>query len=301
MPSATALARGAPYRAPSAHTATGRVLGAVLALAGAGAVWTLAQADERIAQGALASLVAGLATALGAAPILFLRTVSPRARDAMLGFGAGVMLAACSFSLILPGLRAGEAIWGSRTLAAGVVALGLLAGALFLWAADRIVPHEHFIKGVEGADGRHIRRVWLFVFAITLHNFPEGLAVGVAYGGGGPAQGASLAAGIGIQNVPEGLVVALALASAGYPRVAAFALAAATGLAEPLAGLAGAAAVASMELLLPWALAFAAGAMLFVISHEIIPESHRHGHEQAATLGTLLGFVGMMLLDTALG
>jgi ZIP family zinc transporter len=293
-----AIRRIAIGRDPNA--ATRRAFAALLAVAVGALVWTLVQADARIAHGAAASLLAGLATAAGALPIFSARNISRRAQDAMLGFGAGVMLAATSFSLIVPGVETAQALWGSQGLAAGIAATGVAAGALFLWAADRFLPHEHFVKGIEGADGRRLKQVWLFVFAITLHNFPEGLAVGVAFGAGETAEAMSLATGIGIQNMPEGLAVALALATLGYTRVAAFAVAAATGLAEPLAGLAGAAAVTFMQPILPFALTFAAGAMLFVISHEIIPESHRHGHEQAATLGVTGGFVTMMLLDTAL-
>ncbi|HYA36762.1 MAG TPA: ZIP family metal transporter [Candidatus Methylomirabilis sp.] len=273
---------------------------ALFAVAVTAIAWALVAADERIAYGAVASLAAGLATAAGALPIFATRSISQRAQDTMLGFGAGVMLAATSFSLIVPGVETAQTLWGSRGVAAGIAAAGMLAGALFLWAADRFVPHEHFIKGTEGADGRRIKQIWLFVFAITLHNFPEGLAVGVAFGGGEHAEAASLATGIGIQNMPEGLAVALALMTVGYSRLVAFALAAATGLVEPLAGLLGATVVTFTHPLLPFALTFAAGAMLFVISHEIIPESHRHGHEQSATLGVTGGFVTMMLLDTAL-
>lgn len=277
------------------------VFGVALAAAAGAAVWSLAASDPRIAYGAGASLLAGLATALGAVPIFTARAISQRAQDTMLGFGAGVMLAASAFSLIIPGIAAAEVLWGNRLGAAGIGAAGILAGALFLWAADRLVPHQHFVKGAEGGNSRRLRQVWLFVFAITLHNFPEGLAVGVAFGAGERAESMSLATGIGIQNMPEGLVVALALASLGYTRLTAFVIAAATGLAEPVAGLFGAAVVTLAQPILPFALTFAAGAMLFVISHEIIPESHRHGHEQPATLGVIGGFVTMMLLDTALG
>jgi ZIP family zinc transporter len=282
-------------------TAARRALVALLAAGAFALVWKLVQTDARIAYGAGASLAAGLATAVGALPIFTARKISQRAQDSMLGFGAGVMLAATSFSLIVPGVTAAETLWGNRTLAATIAATGVLGGALFLWAANRFVPHQHFVKGPEGADGRRLKQVWLFVFAIALHNFPEGLAVGVAFGAGQQAEAASLATGIGIQNMPEGLAVALALATLGYRRVVAFAIAAATGLAEPVAGLLGAAAVTFMQPILPFALTFAAGAMLFVISHEIIPESHRNGHEESATLGVTGGFVTMMLLDTALG
>lgn len=295
-----AIERALPIRRDP-DAAARRAFAVLLAVAAGAVVWALVRSDARIAHGAVASLVAGLATAFGALPIFTMRHISQRAQDTMLGFGAGVMLAASAFSLIVPGVESAETLWGSRSLAAAIAAGGVLAGALFLWVADRFVPHEHFVKGIEGVDGRRFKQVWLFVFAITLHNFPEGLAVGVAFGAGQQAEAVSLATGIGIQNMPEGLAVALALATLGYTRFAAFAVAAVTGLAEPLAGLAGAAAVTFMQPILPFALTFAAGAMLFVISHEIIPESHRHGHEQAAALGVTGGFVTMMLLDTTLG
>lgn len=274
----------------------------VLVLGLAALIFAAAAAgDTRIAWATTASLIAGLATAAGAAAIFGARTISQQAQDAMLGFGAGVMLAASAFSLIVPGIAAAETLWGSRTLAAALAAAGVVAGAALLATADRHVPHEHFIKGAEGADARRLKQVWLFVFAITLHNFPEGLAVGVSFGSGQFTDAASLATGIGIQNMPEGLAVALALVAAGYGRRAAFGIAAVSGLAEPVAALAGAAVVTVMQPVLPFALTFAAGAMLFVISHEIIPESHRNGHERAATLGVIGGFAIMMVLDTALG
>ncbi|MEN6125005.1 ZIP family metal transporter [Bordetella pertussis] len=173
-------------------------------------------------------------------------------------------------------------------------------GAVLL-ASDRLLPHEHFIKGKEGRASRTLRRTWLFVFAIMLHNVPEGLAIGVGYAGSDSLRGAALATGIAIQDVPEGLVVALALLAAGYSRAFSVALGMLSGLVEPLGAIVGAAVVGWSAAMLPWGLGFAAGAMLFVISHEIIPESHRKGHEVPATAGLMLGFVLMMLLDTALG
>ncbi|HEY0200605.1 MAG TPA: ZIP family metal transporter, partial [Burkholderiaceae bacterium] len=160
---------------------------------------------------------------------------------------------------------------------------------------------EHFIKGVEGQSSRTLRRTWLFVFAIALHNLPEGLAIGVAFGGTDSMRASALTAGIAIQDVPEGLVVAVALLAAGYRRLFAVCLGMASGLVEPLGAVLGAGVISYSVGLLPWGLGFAAGAMLFVISHEIIPESHRKGHEAFATGGLMLGFVIMMLLDTALG
>jgi ZIP family zinc transporter len=240
----------------------------------------------------LATALTAAATGLGAVPMLAVRSLSAPARDALLGFGAGVMLAASAFSLILPGLAAGEALTGSRWAAGGIVAAGVLAGGLAIAALDRWLPHAHVAQDA--------RRVWLFVSAIALHNLPEGLAVGVGFGQADPAQAWPLAIGIAVQNLPEGLVVAAALAGIGYARGTAVAIAAATGLAEPLGGLFGAGIFGISQAALPWGLAFAAGAMLFVVSHEIIPESHRRGHESRATLGVMAGFVAMMLLDTGL-
>jgi ZIP family zinc transporter len=211
------------------------------------------------------------------------------------------MLAATSFSLVIPALEAarsqGAGSWGSG----GIVGAGVLLGAALLLAIDRLVPHEHFVKGVEGPKALKLKRVWLFVLAIALHNLPEGLAIGVAFAGSDPVAATALATGISIQDVPEGMVVALALRGVGYGRLLSMGLGVASGLVEPAMAVLGATVVTLMASLLPWGLALAAGAMLFVISHEIIPESHRQGHEAFATGGLMLGFVVMMVLDTALG
>ncbi len=248
--------------------------------------------------------IAALATALGTLPVVFSQRLSQRVQDTMFGFGAGVMLAACAFSLIIPGLaaaRSGGAFGGGAWAAGGIVGAAILLGGLALLLIDRVLPHEHFIKGREGHDARSLRRAWLFVFAIALHNLPEGLAIGVGYAGNDGVRADALATGIAIQDVPEGLVVAVALLGAGYRRAFAVGIGMASGLVEPLGAVAGAAIVGYSAALLPWGLGFAAGAMLFVISHEIIPESHRQGHEAFATGGLMVGFVLMMLLDTALG
>jgi ZIP family zinc transporter len=247
--------------------------------------------------GFIASLAAGLATGVGAFPVLFFRDVSRQIQDIMMGFGAGVMMAATSFSLIVPAITAA----GGGASSAFIVAGGMMIGGLFLFLSDRYSPHEHFIKGPEGADPRNLKRIWLFVIAITLHNFPEGLAVGVGFGGGNISNGTTLAVGIGLQNLPEGLVVALALITERYTPLKALMIALATGLVEPAGGVIGAGIVSISEPLLPWGLAFAAGAMLFVISDEIIPESHRKGFEKQATFGVMVGFVVMMILDVTLG
>lgn len=244
-----------------------------------------------------ATLFTAFATGAGALPVVFMRHISDAARDSLLGFGAGVMLAASFFSLLAPALETGAAVAGSAGGGVLMAAAGLSLGAAVLMAADRWLPHEHFVKGREGGAAHHDAGLWLFVIAITLHNVPEGLAVGVAQGSGG---GAALTAGIAIQNMPEGLIVAIALVTLGIPRWKAAALALATGMAEPLGGLIGASAVSHAAVMLPMGLAFAAGAMLFVISHEIIPETHRNGNERVATIGLIGGFVLMMLFDTIL-
>jgi ZIP family zinc transporter len=244
-----------------------------------------------------------MATAVGALPIFAVRSLSQRLQDGLLGFAAGVMLSATFFSLVRPALEEAERRFGHVGIAAVVVATGMLIGAVGLFLAHRYAPHEHFVKGKEGkgVSASKLARIWLFVIAITLHNFPEGLAVGVGYGGGNVANGNAVALGIGLQNMPEGFVVALAvLAAQHYTRTQAFLVALASGLVEPIAGIFGAVAVALSEPLLPWALAFAGGAMLFVISGEIIPETHGAGHETIATFALMLGFVAMMLLDATL-
>ena len=248
-----------------------------------------------------AGMAAALATALGTVPVLLSQRLSERTQDTLFGFGAGVMLAACSFSLIIPGIQAARAGGAGAWAAGAAVGSAILLGALVLLLMERWLPHEHFIKGVEGGQpSRTLRRTWLFVFAIGLHNLPEGLAIGVAFAGGDALRAGALATGIAIQDVPEGLVVAVALLAAGYRRSLAVGLGMASGLVEPVGAVLGAAVVSYSASLLPWGLGFAAGAMLFVISHEIIPESHRKGHEAWATGGLMVGFVIMMLLDTAL-
>ena len=248
----------------------------------------LRMSEEIIWLGSIASLVAGLATGAGALPVLFTRRISDRLLDIMLGFAAGVMLAATSFSLLVPSIDLGGP-W--------VAVLGLILGAVVLHLIDRSIPHFSPAFGAEGPPSR-LSRVWLFVLAITIHNFPEGLAVGVSFGSGDIAAGFVIATAIGLQNMPEGLAVALPLLREGYSRRKALWYGTLTGLVEPIGGLLGAAIVVVSRPLLPWGLAFAAGAMLFVIADEMIPESHRKGFAREATFGLIAGFVIMMLLDT---
>ena len=243
--------------------------------------------------GAWASFVAGSATALGSVPVLFGRNIPARWRDSLLGVAAGVMLAATFFSLLQPAVALAELRHGNRGAAAAVVAAGLIAGVLLVWLLEKALANAYRWNGAK----EPIDSVWIFVLAVTLHNVPEGLAVGVGFGEGDIASGMTIAVGIGLQNMPEGLAVALALVAHNYSRRKAFVIASLTGLIEAPAGLLGAAAVALSQPLLPWALAFAAGAMLFVIVQELIPESYRHGYRDEATLGLVAGFVMMLVLD----
>ncbi|MEM2254715.1 MAG: ZIP family metal transporter [Candidatus Bathyarchaeia archaeon] len=233
-------------------------------------------------------MLAGLATGAGALPVLFTKNVSDKLLDVMLGFSAGVMLAATFFSLLIPAIDFGG-IW--------VAVLGLVLGAAALHLADRFIPHFHpTLLEAEGRSSR-LSRVWLFVLAVTIHNFPEGLAVGVSFGTGNIAAGLVVATAIGLQNMPEGLAVALPMLREGYGRRKSLGYSTLTGLVEPVGGLLGVALVSVLHQVLPWALAFAAGAMLFVVSDEMIPESHRKGFERQATFGLVAGFIVMMLLD----
>ena len=241
------------------------------------------------------------ATALGAIAAIALRDIAARTQDIMLGFAAGMMLAASSFSLILPGIEAARELSGSPLLAAGIVVLGLGLGVALMIGLDRFVPHEHTESGRRGPQVERINRVWLFVLAITLHNLPEGMAIGVSFANGDMQVGLPLTTAIAIQDIPEGLAVALALRVTGISALRAAMIAIASGLMEPIGAVVGLGISSSFALGYPIALGLAAGAMIFVVSHEVIPETHRNGHETPATLGLMLGFGVMMFLDTALG
>jgi ZIP family zinc transporter len=225
----------------------------------------------------------------------------------MLGFAAGVMIAASYWSLLAPAIALSE----GKSLPAWVPAVvGFMAGGLFLWAVDKVLPHLHLGFATEEAEG--LKTSWhrsvLLVSAITLHNIPEGLAVGVAFGAaaaGYPeatvAAAVALAIGIGIQNFPEGTAVSMPLRREGMSPRRAFVFGQASGVVEPVAGVLGALAVIAARPLLPYALSFAAGAMIFVVVEELIPESQRGGNADLATMGAMGGFTVMMLLDVALG
>ncbi|MGF6315565.1 ZIP family metal transporter [Pseudomonas frederiksbergensis] len=274
------------------------LLAGMMLLAAQGLSWLdLEPKLQRALQG---GAICALGTALGAVPVLVIRQMPQAVSDILLGFGAGVMLAATAFSLIVPGIAAAENLGLTPWAASGLISFGILLGAFGLFLVDRRVSGAT-PEMLVGTLNRSVipPRIWLFVFAIIGHNIPEGMAVGVSAGGGMP-DADSLAMGIALQDVPEGLVIALVLAGAGMSRVRAFLIGAASGLVEPVFALLCAWLVSLAELLLPLGLALAAGAMLLVVTHEVIPESRRHGHDKLASLGLLIGFCLMMVMDTAL-
>ena len=247
-----------------------------------------------IAQGGLAALGTWLLTGLGALPVLFARNVPRRFMDALMGFAAGVMVAASCWSLLAPALRLGG-VWPAVA--------GLLAGAALIYLLDQWLPHLHPEFPDEARpEGPRVawRRSALLLAAITLHNFPEGLAVGVSFGTGQPGSAVALAIGIGLQNLPEGLAVALPLRRDGMSRGKALWYGQLSAIVEPVAAVLGAAVVTRMAHLLPFSLALAAGAMLYVVVEELIPETERSGNVDVATIGFILGFAVMMVLDNAL-
>lgn len=251
--------------------------------------------------GAIASLGAGLATAVGALPVIFTSNLDKKWQGILLGLGGGVMLAATAFSLIVPGKEAAVSLGYSEAQSALIVSIGMILGASLLWLMHNYFPHEHFNKGAEGKVTENFQRIWLFIIAITIHNFPEGLAVGVGFGDGSISHGLPLAIGIGLQNMPEGLIVALALRELEYSVKYALGISLLTGLVEPIGGIVGASIINFGQGFLPWGMAIAAGSMLFVIVDEIIPEIDRESKAQEGTLGIMTGFVAMMFLDIALG
>lgn len=259
-------------------------------------------------QALMATLFTWFVTALGAGLVFFFKGINQRVMDAMLGFAAGVMIAASFWSLLAPAIAMSERVSSLPTWLPALI--GFMAGGLFLAGIDKILPHLHPNLPMTEAEGPTTswRRSILLVLAITLHNIPEGLAVGVAFGAvvhGIPSAtlgGAlALAIGIGLQNFPEGTAVAVPLRREGMSRRKAFWYGQLSGVVEPVFGVIGALAVLSMQEILPYALSFAAGAMIFVVVEELIPESQHSGNTDLATLATLLGFSVMMTLDVALG
>jgi ZIP family zinc transporter len=248
-----------------------------------------------IPQAFVATLGTYLLTAIGTLPVLFMRSAPRRLMDAMMGFAAGVMVAASCWSLLVPAIASGGVT---------VAATGLLAGGAFLYLADQLLPHLHAEFPDEAAlEGPKVawRQSSLLMLAMTLHNFPEGMAVGVSFGGGDLGAAVALAIGIGLQNVPEGLAIALPLRRGGMTRGRAFFWGQLSAAIEPVAGVIGAALVLASAAFLPYGMAAAAGAMLYVVVEELIPETVRSGTVDVATLGFIVGFTVMMSLDNALG
>jgi zinc transporter, ZIP family len=273
----------------------------VLLLLVAGGVNAFNSESSNVRYAMLGGSAGFVATAVGALLAIGLRDLSTRSQDSMLGFAAGMMLAASAFSLILPGLEAGRELFGNGPAAALTVVVGLGLGVLLMLGLDHFTPHEHESTGPRGPEFARLNRVWLFVLAIALHNIPEGMAIGVSFANGDLSVGLPLTTAISIQDIPEGLAVALALRTTGLSARASVLIAAASGLMEPIGALVGIGMSSGFAIAYPVSLGLAAGAMIFVVSHEVIPETHRNGHQTPATLGLMLGFAVMMFLDTALG
>lgn len=262
---------------------------------------------SHVTQAFVATLFTWAVTALGAGMVFFFKSIHRKVLDGMLGFAAGVMIAASYWSLLAPAIAMSE---GGELPSWVPATVGFLMGGGFLYAVDKVLPHLHLGFKLEEAEG--IKTSWqksiLLVLAITLHNIPEGLAVGVAFGAQAAnlpsaslAGAVALAIGIGIQNFPEGTAVAVPLRREGFSRLKSFWYGQMSGAVEPIAAVIGAVAVIYMQPLLPYALAFAAGAMIYVVIEEVIPESQLEKNSDIATIGAMLGFALMMTLDVALG
>lgn len=294
QPWAALNAQGWPYLLGAAAILV--VCAWLAVLGGASSVSSVDGVQRALHGGALCAL----ATAMGALPVLLIRKLPQVLADALLGFGAGVMLAATAFSLVLPGLESAESMGHSPWGAGLLVSAGLMIGAVALLLLGKVMSDEPLQSPHADAGQLVPARVIVFVLAIMLHNIPEGMAVGVASGGGLP-EANSLALGIALQDMPEGMVVALILAGVGMARAKAVFIGMLSGVVEPLAAVASAWALGISVHLLPWGLAFAAGAMLVAVGNSVIPESTRNGNGMIASLGLALGFCMMMVLDTALG
>lgn len=286
---------------PLALAGLGVALLGLLALWAQGGVLPAGQSNPFVTWALLGGTAGLVATTVGAMPALLFGSLQQKTEDVMLGLAAGMMLAAAAFSLLLPGIAAGRELTGNAGLGAGLVVLGMALGVLLMLGLDAFTPHEHDSSGPCGPGYARCNRVWLFVFAVAIHNLPEGMAVGVAFAQGDMGVGLPLATAIALQDIPEGLAVAMTLRSIGTPAWKAVGIAALGALLEPLGALVGISLVGSSALAYPVGLGLAAGAMLFVVSHEVIPETHRNGHQTAATLGLMAGFALMMVLDTTLG
>ena len=260
-----------------------------------------ANADSALALAFVAGMACFGANALGALPALLLQSISKRVEHVLLGVAAGMMLAASFFSLLVPAIDVATTLTGERAGALLVVVAGLALGTLLMLGLDAFTPHAHDHSGACGPGSGRVGRVGLLAFAIALHNLPEGMAVGVAFADADVSIGMPVAGAIALQDMPEGLVVALALRAAGIDAWRAVLVSIATGALEPVGALLGVALSSGFALAYPLGLALAAGAMLFVVSHEVIPETHGEGHETPATVALMVGFALVMVVDALYG
>ncbi len=260
-----------------------------------------------ITQALFATIFTGILTALGASTVFFVKSVNKKLLDTMLGFAAGVMIAASYWSLLAPAIEMSK---GSNIPSWIPAAVGFIGGGIVLRIIDKILPHLHIGYPIKEAEGvkTNWERSLLLILAITIHNFPEGLAVGVAFGAAASglpsatiAGAVALAIGIGIQNFPEGLAISMPLRKEGISRFKSFWYGQLSGIVEPVAGVIGAFFVIIARTTLPYMLAFAAGAMIFVVVEEVVPESQYSGNTDLATMGAMVGFTVMMILDVAFG
>ena len=244
----------------------------------------------------LTALGVGGATIIGVLIGFLFHKVPHKFNDAILGFAAGIMLAASVLGLIVPSLEEGN-IW--------ITVIGILTGAIFLNFADKVTPHLHHITGVDqethAESQNNLNKVMLFVMAIAIHNLPEGIAAGVGFGSENLGNAVTVALGIALQNIPEGMVIVSPLIMAGVKKKRVLAIASFTGLIEVIGTMIGFFAVSIATAILPFALAFAGGTMIYVVSDEMIPETHSHGYERMATYSLILGFITMLIMDFYIG
>ena len=253
-------------------------------------------------QGVLAGILIGFMTLLGAIPLLMFKEIDQKKQDLLLGMSGGIMLAATTFSLLLPALDESKAVFAvSPFWSVTIVSVSMLAGIGFIKVVSRYFDFERYFETAPNISSDFAKKVWIFIFAITLHNFPEGLAVGMGYGQEDIHKAFSLTLGIGLQDIPEGLAVGLALLSIGYSKKVAILGVAISGLVETLSAILGVFAVSYLGFILPLGLAFAAGAMFYVIVYEIIPDIQKHGNRDMAVNSLIAGFILMMYLDVTLG
>ena len=249
----------------------------------------------------IAGMVGFAATASGSLPGFFLNKLTSRTEDVMLGISAGMMLAAAIFSLLLPSVEVSEKLFNNNEIyAMALVVSGIAIGVILLLLVNSMIPHEHIVSGQQGPQVKEVTGIWLFVFAIIIHNFPEGMALGVSFAAEDVSIGLPFTTAIALQDMPEGLAVVLALRAAGVSNTKAVTVGVLSGVMDPIGALLGVGLTSQLGFAYPLGLALSAGAMLFIVSHEVIPETHRNGHQLPATIGLMAGFCLMMVLEKVL-